>query len=170
VARGGDSSNHRSDFSPYSTAVPKDASKRGAGGGKIPQVGFGRPRVWRVGGLKFYSTQAVSIKSFRGLRDHPVGTIPWGRPWLHHRRESRQKRILSPLPSHHGHADAGEQRRYPIHSADAGAWGFVDDADLHAGIVRQLKQIHTATQPGRLTREEKCTEETLDRWGETPID
>jgi len=49
-------------------------------------------------------------------------------------RPARQKRLVSPVPPHHGDVDVGERRRHPLHPGDARARRALDHADLHPGL------------------------------------
>ena len=59
--------------------------------------------------------------------------------------KTRQDRSVPSLPPHDGNADARERGRHPPHPGDARPRGHPDHADLYAGGIRALQQIHAAT-------------------------
>ncbi len=73
-----------------------------------------------------------------------------GEPFTPNRLEPRQERLVSPAPPYDGDADARARCRHPLHPGDAWPCRAFDDADLHAGVDQKLKEIYTATHPGKV--------------------
>ena len=63
--------------------------------------------------------------------------------------QTRQERLLPPVPPHDGDPDAGERRGHPLHPGDARARGALHHADLHPGVDPQAQGNPHRDAPGK---------------------